>query len=88
MSGLSAAYFFLKTIGRDARVLILDNHDDFGGHAKRNEFSYSGHLMAINGGTLNVEAPQRYYDFAKGLLHDIGVDLDRFQTANATNRGL
>src|SRR5580658_8784691 len=32
MSGLSAAYFFLKTVGRDARVLILDNHDDFGGH--------------------------------------------------------
>ncbi len=88
MSGLSAAYFFLKTAGSNARVLILDNHDDFGGHAKRNEFSYNGHLMAINGGTLNVEAPQRYNEFAKGLLQDIGVDLDRFQSTNATNRGL
>jgi len=88
MSGLSAAYFFLKTVGRDARVLILDNHDDFGGHAKRNEFSHNGHLMAINGGTLNVEAPQRYNEHAKTLLHDIGVDLDRFQTTNATNRDL
>jgi len=88
MSGLSAAYFFLKTVGRDARVLILDNHDDFGGHAKRNEFSHNGHLMAINGGTLNVEAPQRYNEHAKALLHDIGVDLDRFQTTNATNRDL
>jgi spermidine dehydrogenase len=88
MSGLSAAYYFLKTVGRDARVLILDNHDDFGGHAKRNEFSYNGRLMAINGGTLNVEAPQRYNEFAKTLLHDIGVDLDRFQTTNATNRDL
>jgi spermidine dehydrogenase len=88
MSGLSAAYFFLKNAGRDARVLILDNHDDFGGHAKRNEFRHNGKLLAINGGTLNVEAPQRYFDDAKTLLRDIGVDLDRFQTNNASNRQL
>ena len=25
-----------------ARILILDNHDDFGGHAKRNEFHQGG----------------------------------------------
>ncbi len=88
MSGLSAAYFFLKNAGRSARVLILDNHDDFGGHAKRNEFRYDGKLLAINGGTLNIEAPQRYFEDAKVLLRDIGIDLDRFQTANANNRQL
>ena len=88
ISGLSAAYFFLKNVGRGARVLILDNHDDFGGHAKRNEFRHNGKLLAINGGTLDIEAPQRYFDEAKALLHDIGIDLDRFQTANATNRQL
>ncbi len=88
ISGLSAAYFFLKNVGRGARVLILDNHDDFGGHAKRNEFRHNGKLLAINGGTLDIEAPQRYFDEAKALLLDIGIDLDRFQTANATNRQL
>jgi spermidine dehydrogenase len=88
MSGLSAAYFFLKNAGRGARVLILDNHDDFGGHAKRNEFRYNGKLLAINGGTLNIEAPQRYFEDAKTLLRDIGIDLDRFQTTNANNRQL
>ena len=72
ISGLGAAYFFLKNAGRDARVLILDNHDDFGGHAKRNEFRHNGRLLAINGGTLNIEAPQRYNEAAKELLHDIG----------------
>ena len=60
MSGLGAAYFFLKNVGRSARVLILDNHDDFGGHAKRNEFRHEGRLMAINGGTLNIENYGRY----------------------------
>ncbi|PYX11498.1 MAG: hypothetical protein DMG85_05305, partial [Acidobacteria bacterium] len=38
ISGLSAAHYFRKVAGAKARVLILDNHDDFGGHAKRNEF--------------------------------------------------
>lgn len=38
ISGLSAAYFYRKAAGPAARILVLDNHDDFGGHAKRNEF--------------------------------------------------
>jgi spermidine dehydrogenase len=88
ISGLGAAYYFLTGAGRNARVLILDNHDDFGGHAKRNEFRHAGRLLAINGGTLNIEAPQRYNEAAKSLLATIGIDLDRFQTENATNRNL
>src|SRR5262249_43682787 len=50
MSGLAAAYFFLRDVGRNAKVLVLDNHDDFGGHAKRNEFNYDGRMLALNGG--------------------------------------
>jgi spermidine dehydrogenase len=88
ISGLGAAYYFLTSAGQGARVLVLDNHDDFGGHAKRNEFRYNGRLMAINGGTLNIEAPQRYNEAAKSLLLAIGIDLDRFQTQNAANRNL
>ena len=37
ISGLSAAYFY-RQAKPNAKILILDNHDDFGGHAKRNEF--------------------------------------------------
>jgi spermidine dehydrogenase len=88
ISGLGAAYYFLTSVGRGARVLILDNHDDFGGHAKRNEFRHNGRLLAINGGTLNIEAPQRYNEAAKSLLLNIGIDLDRFQSENATNHNL
>jgi spermidine dehydrogenase len=87
ISGLSAAHFFLKNI-KNARVLILDNHDDFGGHAKRNEFRYQGRTLAINGGTLNIESPLRYNAPAKQLLQDVGIDLDRYRTANKNNRGL
>ncbi|HUJ72200.1 MAG TPA: NAD(P)/FAD-dependent oxidoreductase [Verrucomicrobiae bacterium] len=88
ISGLGAAYYFLANAGRSSRVLILDNHDDFGGHAKRNEFRHNGRLLAINGGTLNIEAPQRYNETAKALLAGIGIDLDRFQSENAANHNL
>src|ERR1700752_4455964 len=42
ISGLAAACFYRAKTGPDARILILDNHDDFGGHAKRNEFPLDG----------------------------------------------
>ena len=88
LSGLAAAYYFVTNVGRSARVLVLDNHDDFGGHAKRNEFVVDGTLLALNGGTLNIESPLRYNQPSRQLLHGIGVDLDRFVKNNETNRSL
>ena len=83
ISGLAAAHFFITQAGRDVRVLVLDNHDDFGGHAKRNEFHYGGRMLALNGGTLNIESPERYNAPSRNLLEAIGVDLERFKTNNA-----
>jgi spermidine dehydrogenase len=94
LSGLSAAHFYHKAMkdagGKDfgGKVLILDNHDDFGGHAKRNEFVVNGKTIVCNGGTLNIESPERYNGWAKSVLDDIGIDLDRYRTANAANRHL
>ncbi|MGH9422988.1 MAG: NAD(P)-binding protein, partial [Thermoanaerobaculia bacterium] len=88
LSGLAAAYFFLRDVGRAARVLILDNHDDFGGHAKRNEFNYNGRMLALNGGTLNIESWGRYHESARNLINDIGIDIDRFLSTNEKNRSL
>lgn len=86
ISGLAAAHFFIKYVGRDSRVLVLDNHDDFGGHAKRNEFHYEGRTLALNGGTLNIESPERYNQPSQQLLKDIGIDLGRFLSDNADSR--
>jgi spermidine dehydrogenase len=71
ISGLSAAYFWRKA-RPDARILILDNHDDFGGHAKRNEFRLNGGLQLMNGGTLSIESPYPYSPVADGLLAELG----------------
>jgi spermidine dehydrogenase len=78
ISGLAAAHFFRKFAGQDARILILDNHDDFGGHAKRNEFHSNGRLLLGYGGTQSIEAPGSYSPQAIGLLREIGIDVDRF----------
>jgi spermidine dehydrogenase len=88
MAGLSAAYYFKKAVGRGAKVLILDNHDDFGGHAKRNEFTVGGRTMIGYGGTQSIEAPNTYTVEGKALLEDIGVDGARFLKSTAADRGL
>ena len=88
LSGLAAAYYFIRDAGRGAKVLVLDNHDDFGGHAKRNEFHYNGRMLALNGGTLNIESWNRYNEHARSLITDIGIDIDRFLSSNERNSSL
>jgi spermidine dehydrogenase len=78
ISGLAAAYFFRKQAGPHARILILDNHDDFGGHAKRNEFTAGGRMVLSYGGTQSIESPGNYSAAAAGLLKDIGIEVQRF----------
>jgi spermidine dehydrogenase len=78
ISGLAAAYFFRKQAGPAARILILDNHDDFGGHAKRNEFTAGGRMVLSYGGTQSIESPASYSAVAAGVLKDIGIEVQRF----------
>jgi spermidine dehydrogenase len=73
ISGLAAAHFY-RAKHQDARILILDNHDDFGGHAKRNEFALGGRLQLMNGGTLLIDSPRPYSAVADGLLKALGID--------------
>jgi spermidine dehydrogenase len=79
ISGLAAAYFYRER-RPDARVLILDTNDDFGGHAKRNEFDVGGKMLIGYGGTQSIDSPAREYSpVAKRLLTDLGIDLQRFR---------
>ncbi len=74
LSGLSSAFFFQTSAGSAARTLILDNHDDFGGHAKRNEFTHDGTTLLLNGGTSNIESVEHYGTVAAQLLRSVGID--------------
>ncbi|GHB66442.1 spermidine dehydrogenase SpdH [Streptomyces viridiviolaceus] len=76
LSGLAAAYLYRKHAGPGARVLVLDALDDFGGHARRNEFHVGRTLLLSNGGTVNIDTPSTWSREARDLLtEDLGVDL-------------
>jgi spermidine dehydrogenase len=81
ISGLSAAYFYRKSAGDNVRILILDNHDDFGGHAKRNEFRAGGRTLLSYGGTQSIESPGKYSAAAKQLLAELSIKTEKFYKA-------
>jgi spermidine dehydrogenase len=74
ISGLAAAHFYRERAGANAKILILENHDDFGGHAKRNEFHLGGKLQLLNGGTMLIDSPTPYSPQAAGLMNKLGID--------------
>lgn len=85
ISGLAAAHFWRRAFDRPQKILILDNHDDFGGHAKRNEFTYGGRTFIGYGGTMGIATPYPYSYTAKRLVEELGIDVAR--NGEFLNRG-
>ena len=79
ISGLAAAHYFRQTAGPKARILIIENHDDFGGHAKRNEFRVGNRSLLGYGGTYAIESPAPYSPVARALVEELGIDVPGFQ---------
>jgi spermidine dehydrogenase len=84
ISGLAAACLYQQKHGRDKSVLILDNHDDFGGHARRNEHTIGPNTRISYGGSQTIVEPRHADEIVLNLLEAIGVDLKRFETAYDT----
>lgn len=77
LSGLAAAWFYRRRFGANRRILILDNHDDFGGHAKRNEFTVRGKRLVTYGGSAEMPAGAGSDAAVRELLAGIGLDAAR-----------
>lgn len=78
LSGLSAAWWWQEQTAGNSRILILDNHDDFGGHAKRNEFYVDGKQLLGVGGSTSITWPDQFSPEGLDLLEKIGVRWQRF----------
>jgi spermidine dehydrogenase len=78
LSGLAAAYLFRRQVGPRAKILILESHDDFGGQAVRNEFRSGGRTLLMNGGTLNIEDIEEYGEVERGLIRELGIEMERY----------
>ncbi|HSF15161.1 MAG TPA: FAD-dependent oxidoreductase [Vicinamibacteria bacterium] len=77
IAGLAAAFVFQKERKPDPTILLLDNHDDFGGHARRNVFDFQGTRLVGPGGTYALESPESSPAEAKRVLDELGIDLER-----------
>ena len=78
LSGLAAAFLYRQRAGGNPRILVLDNHDDFGGHAKRNEFTVDGAHLVGYGGSQSIDTPSAYSAVSAKMLRDAGVDTEPF----------
>lgn len=78
ISGLASAVLAQEKLGPNARILILDNHDDFGGHAKRNEFDVDGKLLIGYGGSQSLDGPGKYSEGSKAFISSLGIDTEKF----------
>ncbi|CAG9185101.1 hypothetical protein LMG23992_05437 [Cupriavidus laharis] len=74
LSGLAAAWFYQRRFGPGRRILILDNHDDFGGHAKRNEFTVRGKRLVTYGGSAEMPPTAAADAAVRELLGGLGLD--------------
>lgn len=78
LSGLAAALMYRQRVGPDASILVLDNHDDFGGHSKRNEFDVDGKHLIGYGGSQSIDTPGHYSPASAQVLKDVGIETERF----------
>jgi spermidine dehydrogenase len=86
ISGLAAAYFYRQRFGKDSSILILENHDEFGGHATRNEFHQGGPMRLVWGGDFNLEY-EAFSEEGNALLTELGIDIERLLEQNDFNYG-
>ncbi len=74
LAGLCSSYVYRRE-RNSARILLLDNQDDFGGHARRNTFEWNGTTLIAPGGTFALENPEDSPRGAEEILESIGIDL-------------
>ncbi len=88
LAGLTAAWTYRERQPK-ARILILDNHDDFGGHARRCEFRVGNRLLIGYGGSESMVAPKvRYAGELGRILRALRIHPERFERESVFHRQL
>jgi len=88
IAGLTAAWDWRRRHPK-ASILILDNHDDFGGHARRCEFEVGGRLLLGYGGSESMAAPRtEYKGKIAAVIKALGIAPERFYREDVFHRTL
>ncbi len=88
LAGLTAAWSFIERRPK-ARILILDNNDDFGGHARRSEHTLGGRTVIGYGGSETMVAPAvKYTGELARILKTLRITPERFEDERVFQRKL
>lgn len=80
ISGLAAACHYQDLLGKDKKILLLDNHDDFGGHARRNEFTTPEGMLIGYGGSESLQSPRSIFsEEVLKFLKDLTLDINELE---------
>jgi spermidine dehydrogenase len=74
IAGLASAYLYYQEAPGEPSILLLDNHDEFGGHARRNVMEYGGQRLIAPGGTFALEDVVDSPEEALEFFRRIGLD--------------
>ncbi len=77
IAGLASAYLYYQEAPGEPSILLLDNHDEFGGHARRNVMEYGGQRLIAPGGTFALEDVEDSPEEALEFFRRIGLDPER-----------
>ena len=77
IAGLASAYLYYQEAPREPSILLLDNHEEFGGHARRNVMEYGGQRLIAPGGTFALEDVEDSPEEALDFFRRIGLDPTR-----------
>ena len=75
LAGLCSSYVYRRERS-SAHILLLDNQDDFGGHARRNTFEWNGTTLIAPGGAFALESPEDSPRGAKEIMESLEIDLE------------
>lgn len=88
LAGLTAAFAFRQQRPK-ASILILDNNDDFGGHARRTEHTIGGRLVLGYGGSESLVAPAvKFKGELARILAALNIEPKRFESEDVFHRRL
>lgn len=76
-SGMASALHYQELVGAKAKILILENHDSFGGHATRNTFCHEGKTYISSGGAYTLESPEDSPEQTLTMLEKVGVSFEK-----------
>lgn len=89
ISGLAAAMVYKKLSKHKAKILLLDNRSEFGGHATRNTFFHAGQKYIVHGGAFTLEGLEESPHEALTILEEVGIsvhELPKFRKEEAYSK--